>query len=131
MVTKVLVALAVVAGISWASTANAEYAAIAFSKSTGEYGYGWGQWSLGAAERIALDNCKAKDAEIVAWVEDGFAALAIGEDDTTYGTGWQWGDGATNIDAINRAKDNCTKRGQRVKTLVVVASDTFAPKVYK
>lgn len=130
-VAKVLVALAVVVGASWANTANAQIAVIAFSESTGEYHYAWNQPSYAAAEQAALSLFKAKDAEVVVWVEDGFAALAIGEDNSTYGTGYQFGDGASNTDAAYRAEANCKKHGQKVKILVVVASDTFAPQVIK
>lgn len=131
IVAKVLVALAVVVGASWASTANAQYAVIAFSQSTGEYGYAWNHWNYSDAARVALSRCNAKDAEVVAWVENGFAALAIGDNDSTYGTGWEWGDGATNIDAINTAKENCRSYGKRVKTIVVVHSHYFNPQVIK
>ena len=41
------------------------YAAIAYSPSTGAYGYAYNYWSRYSAEREALRRCAAEDAEIV------------------------------------------------------------------
>src|SRR5579862_6346578 len=79
------------------------YAAIAYSPSTGSYGYAYNYGSRGSAETAALRNCKAPDARIVTWVNNGFCALALGDDVGSYGIGYSWGNGATNTYAKQRA----------------------------
>ena len=106
------------------------YAAVAFSPSTGKYGYAWDQPTRGYAERIALSYCKAEDAKIVGWVQGGWLVLAIGEDNA-YGVGWEYGNGAVNTDAFNRARAECHQHGQRVKTYVCLCSGDIDPKVYQ
>jgi hypothetical protein len=78
-----VVLLAGTADSAWAYA----YGAIAYSPSTGKYGYSYNCYSEGEAERIALRNCRAADAEVEVWVENGWAALAVG-DDGSYGYGW-------------------------------------------
>ena len=63
------------------------FAAIAYSPSTGRYGYATGCDSQGQAERRALRACATDDAEIEIWVEDGWAALAV-DKDGNFATGW-------------------------------------------
>src|SRR6476659_9842070 len=82
------------------------YAAVAFSQSTGAYGYSWNQPNQCCAERAALSVCGADDAEIVGWVKGGFIALAIG-DDNSYGGGWQYGATASSDEAAQRATSKC------------------------
>ena len=53
-------------------------------------------YSRSSAERAALKKCDADDARIVCWVNNGFCALAVSEDGSGWGTGWSYGDGATN-----------------------------------
>src|SRR5205823_212946 len=67
------------------------YAAIAYSPAMGNYGYGYNYGSRTAAEAAAIRNCKADDARIVTWVNNGFCALALGEDKTAWGVGWSFG----------------------------------------
>src|SRR6266446_1862918 len=74
------------------------YAAIAFSKSTGKYGYAYNYYSKSAAERAALARCPQADAKIVGWVKGGWLALAVG-DNHAYGVAWEYGGGASNLDA--------------------------------
>lgn len=106
------------------------YAAVAYSESTGEYGYGWDHASRGAAERTALAHCKASDAKIVGWVKAGWLVLAVGED-KAYGVAWQWGPGATNREAAEEAQRKCHAKGQRVKTYVILCSGDVAPEIVK
>lgn len=84
------------------------YAAIAYSPSTGKYGYGNGYRSRYAAEREALRQCPESDAKVVGWVCNGFLALAVG-DDNAYGTGYSFNAGATNGAAMNNAMAECRK----------------------
>ena len=70
------------------SAARADaYAAIAYSESTGQYGYTYGYDDLGAAENDAVANANADDAQVVVWVENGWAALAV-NNDGGWGYGW-------------------------------------------
>jgi hypothetical protein len=55
------------------------YGAIAYSLSTGKWGYSWGHKDRAAADRAALDQCPAPDAEILMWGSDSYIALASGE----------------------------------------------------
>jgi hypothetical protein len=70
-----------------AQAARADYAAIAYSQSTGQYGYTYGYDDLGAAQYDAVANAGADDAQVVVWVENGWAALAV-NDDGGWGYGW-------------------------------------------
>src|SRR4051812_22619925 len=79
------------------------YAAIAYSPATGNHGYAYNHGSRAAAEAAALRYCKGDDARIVTWVNNGFCALAVGDDQSAWGVGWSFGDGATNTYAKNRA----------------------------
>lgn len=85
------------------------YAAIAYSPSTGHYGWANGRGSRFDAEQAALRNCQGSDARIVAWVNNGFCALAKG-DDNSYGIGYSYGDGATNTYAMSRALLECRQQ---------------------
>ena len=73
--------------LSAASTVSAANAAIAFSQSTGNYGYSEGYYYLAGAKGAAMDNCPGCDAKIVVWASNGWCALAVG-DDNGYGYGW-------------------------------------------
>ena len=64
------------------------YGSIAYSRSTGAIGYSYGHYSQADAERSARQNCDATDAEIVGWVKNAYAALAVGDDVSQYG--WSW-----------------------------------------
>ena len=48
-------------------------AAIAYSPSTGEFGYAYNYEDRESAEKAALKNCSPKDARIVCWVKSGSA----------------------------------------------------------
>ena len=106
------------------------YAAIAYSPSTGKRGYAYNYGSRWGAEKAALANCKADDAKIVAWVNNGFCALAIGSDKDAYGTGYSYGDGANNQYAMRRARAEGEKRTTNVRVVLCVCSTgQFAPYV--
>jgi hypothetical protein len=109
------------------------YAAIAYSPATGNYGYAWNHHSRSSAERAALANCKEGDARIVGWVKGGWLAVAIGKDNA-YGMGYEYGNGAANVDAIRRAlkglKDNSSSDG-RPTVVICVCSGNIAPRIVK
>lgn len=59
--------------------AQNQYAAIAYSKSTGKWGYGHGFSSLTGAKQEALRRCGTSDAGILCWAQNGYScALAVG-----------------------------------------------------
>jgi hypothetical protein len=64
------------------------YAAIAFSQSSGRYGYSYGWLSDTNARRVARTNCKANDARVILIVGNGYAVLALGDDPSAYGYGY-------------------------------------------
>jgi hypothetical protein len=103
------------------------YAAIAYSPATGNYGYGYNYVSRGSAEAAAIRNCKANDARIVTWVNNGWCALALGDDKTAWGVGWSYGNGATNTFAKRTAENECGKRTTNPRLIVCVCSTNVAP----
>ena len=105
------------------------YAAIAYSPATGNYGYAYNHGSRFAAESAALRNCKGDDGRIVTWVHNGFCALALGDDKSTWGVGWSYGDGATNTYAKRRAVQECGKRTTNPRIVICVCSTNVTPEV--
>jgi serine/threonine-protein kinase len=105
------------------------YAAIAYSPTTGNFGYAYNYGSRWAAERAALRNCKAKDAKIVTWVSNGFCALALGDDKSAWGVGWSYGQGATNTYAKKQALMQCGKRTKNARLVVCVCSVNVKPEL--
>ena len=99
------------------------FAAIAYSPSTGKYGYSYNLRSRAAAEQAALQKCEAADARIVTWVNKGFIALALGSDKSCWGVGWSWGSGASNTKAKDFALDDCKKRTSGVQVAIALSSD--------
>jgi len=63
------------------------FSAIAYSKSTGDYGSSSACETLAEAESLALSRCLPKDATIVAWSHEAWCALAVA-DDRNYGIAW-------------------------------------------
>lgn len=106
------------------------YAAVAYSKSTGQYGYAWNYWSRAAAERTALSRCPATDARIVGWVKGGWLVLAKG-DNNAYGVGWTYGEGAGNSDAMRRALRECLARADKVTVVICLCSGDIDPEIIR
>lgn len=87
--------------------------AIAYSQSTGNFGYQTGGGRN--APYMALKRCNASDAKIIAQKFDCWMALALGDDKSAYG----WGYGGNRIDAERNALEECRKRTTHAK---IVAS---------
>ena len=64
------------------------FAAIAYSACTGRYGYTSGRTCMADAKSEAIANCGARDARVVACVENGWVALARAPIGSAYGYGW-------------------------------------------
>ncbi len=98
------------------------FAAIAYCPSTGEFHYAYGYDDRWSAQKAAMDRCKAKDARIVCWVNEGFCALALG-DDNAWGVGYSYGGGSNNTEAMNNALEECKKRTTGAHVVVCLSSD--------
>ena len=98
-------------------------AAIAYSPSTGEFGYAYNYEDRESAEKAALKNCSPKDARIVCWVKSGFCALALGDDKSAWGTGYQYDNGSNNTDAMDTAVAECKKRTTGAHVVLCLSSD--------
>jgi len=83
--------------------------AIAFSESTGRWGYSTGGGRH--APYMALQNCKAPDAKIIAQKSDCWMALAVGDDKSAYG----WGSAGNRADAERNALEACRQRTKNAK----------------
>jgi hypothetical protein len=106
------------------------FAAIAYSEETGRWGYTYDHTTLDNATILARRHCKAADAKTVAWVHNGFCALAVGENGT-WGTGWSSGDGATNTAAKQQALAECKKRSKTARLVICVCSADRTPEFFE
>jgi serine/threonine-protein kinase len=70
-----------------AARANDYFGAIAYSPSTGQYGYTFGRDCQANAEIGALQNCIGADRRVVVWVSNSYAALAV-NNDGSFGAAW-------------------------------------------
>ena len=99
------------------------FAAIAYSPGTGKYAYAYDHRSRKAAEKAALEKCGADDATIACWVNKGFCALALGDDKSCWGSGWNYGGGANNQRAKEKAMADCKERTTGAYIAVMLSSD--------
>jgi hypothetical protein len=86
--------------------------AIAYSESTGNWGYATGGGPSSTYK--ALQYCKAADAKVIAQESDCWMALALGDDTGVYG----WGYAGNRADAESFALANCAKRTKNAKVVV-------------
>jgi hypothetical protein len=121
-VTAVLAGLAVVAGFfAELPKAQAEefvrWGSVAFSPSTGKWGWSRGWLDQGNADRVAKKNCGVDDAKIIAQGGNVWVALATGEG-TTYGVGLH----ADADRAKEIALEHCGKRSDNCKIVLLYHS---------
>ena len=79
------------------------YGAIAYSSSTGRYGYSHDFGSRAEAENYAVSQCGMSDCAVKVWFRNACGALAVGQ---RGGMGWGWSGsrgGAENI-ALNECQ---------------------------
>jgi hypothetical protein len=93
------------------------YGAIAYSQSTGKYAWSSGYENRAAAERVALDQCLAPDAAILAWAKNGYIALALGEG-KAWGAAWNENQQA----AERQALQFCRQHAQSCQIVLVIHS---------
>ncbi len=80
-----------------------QYAAIAYSSSTGNAAYSYSWSDLGDAQKAAIEACGETDALIVTWSQNCWCALAVA-DDGSYG----YASGNTQEEAESTALANCS-----------------------
>jgi hypothetical protein len=126
---SIAVALAFVVVLSHAgehktiTISERSFAAIAYSPSTGKYGYAYDRSSRKSAEDGALKDCDAPDATIACWVNRGFCALGLGGDKSCYGAGWSYGSGASTDPAGDQALAECKKCSSGGSIWLALSSD--------
>jgi hypothetical protein len=118
MLRKCLIALPLLALLANASLVLADYAAIAYSPSTRNYGYSYGYYSRADAETEALRRCSGDDKRIVVWAVNAWCALATGDSGAW---GWGWSDSSAD-DAQARAIRECATRTTGAHIVVCVYS---------
>ncbi len=91
--------------------------AIAFSESTGRWGYSTGGGR--EAPYKAVRYCNAPDARVIAQAQDCWLALALGDDKGVYG----WGHAGNRADAERNALEACGKRAKNAKIAVSFCSN--------
>lgn len=94
------------------------YGAIAYSRSTGKYGYSYGHSSRAAAEQDALNRCNAQDHEVIGWMKNAYGVLAVGDDVSHYGWGWS----SNRATAQQNALKYCRQRTTNSHVAVTVFS---------
>lgn len=97
---------------------NDNWAAIAYSFKTGRYGYSFNYATEEEARRQAIKHCAAEDAEVLAVVGNGCAALAVGDNN-----GWGVGLMRTREEAEKRALKECEKRTKNCKLVCWTCND--------
>lgn len=65
-------------GLILSSATFADYGAIAYSDSTGQWGSSYGFFDRNTAFHVALSHCGVADCEIKVWAQNQCAALAVG-----------------------------------------------------
>jgi hypothetical protein len=86
--------------------------AIAYSTSTGAWGYATGGGR--SAPYQAINNAKSADAKVIAVKYDCWMALALGDDKRAYGFGYA----GNRADAEKSALEECGKRTKKAKIAV-------------
>lgn len=115
----------IAAALVLASTLLAEagrdrYAAVAFSPSTGLYGYGNGYATKDEAIEKAVQECGGRDA-ITRWARNSWLALAI-SDRTSAGYGWGSGWAETASEAREIARDKCLEKNDEARVVVCISA---------
>jgi hypothetical protein len=113
----IVIALALAAGPAL-QAAGDKYAAVAFSPSTGRWGYGNGYPTKAEATTRALAECGQSDA-ITAWCRNEWIALAISKQSPGgYGVAWA----PTASGARQRALAECRARNPDARVIACVSA---------
>jgi hypothetical protein len=103
------------------SRAMRNWGSIAYSQSTGAYGFA--RAGGRTANNLALNNCRAADAQVIAVEYDCWMALALGDDMSVYG----WGHAGNRIDAEKNALAECAKRTRNAKIAFSFTTNGVVP----
>jgi serine/threonine-protein kinase len=95
------------------------FAAIAYSPSTGLYGFGNGYSTKDEALEKALQECGGKDA-LTKWCRNAWIALAVSKQ-TPGGYGWAWGETAG--EARRAAEENCREHNPDAQLMLCISSE--------
>ena len=110
--------IALALGLGPSLQAAESYAAIAYSPSTGKWGYGNGYPSKSAAIARARSECGAGDARTF-WCKNSWIALAL-SDSSPGGFGWAYA--PTAAAARSRALAQCRARNPDARVVVCVSA---------
>jgi serine/threonine-protein kinase len=91
------------------------YGAIAYSPTTGRYGWSCRAPERATAEKIAINSCGTADATIVVWGGDTHLALALG-DGQAYGSAWD----ANRSRAEQKALETCSRYGTNCRVALQI-----------
>ncbi len=91
------------------------YAAFAYSKQVGEFGYSWGAPTQSEAENSAIQSCRASDCRVVLWYRDAFGVIARAKD-FAWGSAW----GNTLKEAERAAIQACKQVSKTPETCKVI-----------
>jgi hypothetical protein len=120
-VALLLFAIAFGASTTSLQAGDDTYAAIAFSPSTGLYGFGNGFDNKDDAIEKALQECGGKDA-LTKWCRNAWIALAVSKKTASgYGYGWAWGETAG--EARHAALENCRAHNPDAQLMLCISSE--------
>lgn len=85
------------------------FAAIAYSQTTGKWGYAYDRSIANLVRKSAIKNSKAEDAKVVVVAGNMWCALALGEDKSVYGVGTGGSADIASRLALRAAKERTTK----------------------
>jgi Domain of unknown function (DUF4189) len=86
------------------------YGAIAYSRTSGAFGYSYKWASRAKAESVAMQNCAqhARDCQVTVWYDRECGAVAADQGPTAF-----WGTGNTVSQARTAAQNECMKGGRK------------------
>lgn len=93
------------------------YSAVAYSSSTGRYGYSYNCASLERASARAIAECNAADASVRIWTKNGHIAIVRGS-----GSAIGWGYAPDEATARQLALEHCLKRSSYARIVVATTS---------
>ena len=118
-----VIAAVTVAGGAGVAMAEDNYGAIAYSTSSGAYGYAYDAKTKGAAQRLALKECdkQGRGCKNTIWFKNACGSIAIGKD----GWGASWG--KTKRESWRKAREQCRTEttGCKVKRWVCTTRTVY------
>ena len=106
---RTLLLLLALLGTTTTCLAWDHFGAVAYSSSSGAYGYSYGKSTLGSAKATALNKC-GRGGQVVGWAKNCYLALSLGRTRGAYGFGYGNSKGEANALALrycSRHTTNC------------------------